>query len=294
VQSMVGWTVERVRLGAGAMASVQVRGVGPVHEAYVPRGPVPATREAMEALVAWARGRRFARLRVEPEAPAEFAGVLRELDFAAVEPTQPASTRIVPLGDPAAVLGAVDRGTRYNIRLAERRGVVVEEGKDADVLADQSAAVEERSAISLPRGGYYNLLLSLLPWCRTYVARHPDTNQPLSAVLVARHAGRGYNLFAGRSGAHSDLKSNELAHWRAISGCAAAGLVDYDLWGVPPEGAGADHPWHGIGAFKAGFGGREVDYPGAWQLVLSGSGSRLIALERKARRGIRGLKRNIS
>lgn len=294
VQSRAGWTVERVRLDAGALASVQVRGVGPVREAYVPRGPVPATREAIEALVAWARGRRFARLRVEPEATAELAVVLHEMGFAAAEPTQPANTRIVPLGDPAAVLKAVDRGTRYNIRLAERRGVLVEEGSEGGVLADQSAAVEERSAISLPRGGYYELLLSLLPWCRTYVARHPETNEALSAVLVARHAGRGYNLFAGRSGAHSDLKSNELAHWRAISGCAAAGLVDYDLWGVPPAGAGADHLWHGIGAFKAGFGGREVDYAGAWQLVLSETGSRLIALEKKARPGIRGLKRNIS
>src|ERR1700674_2019828 len=83
VQSRAGWTVERVRLDAGSMASVQMRGVGPVREAYVPRGPVPATREAIEALVAWSRSRRFARLRVEPEAPAEFASVLRALGFAA-------------------------------------------------------------------------------------------------------------------------------------------------------------------------------------------------------------------
>jgi peptidoglycan pentaglycine glycine transferase (the first glycine) len=294
VQSRAGWTVERVRLDGGAMASVQMRGVGPFREAYVPRGPVPATREAIEALVAWSRSRRFARLRVEPEAPAELAGVLRQLGFAVAAPTQPANTRIVPLGDPAVVLGALDRGTRYNVRLAERRGVVVEEGFDAVVLAQQSAAVEEREATNLPRSGYYQLMLSLLPWCRTYVARHPQTSEALSAVLVARHAGRGYNLFAGRSGGHADLKANELAHWRAISGCAEAGIVDYDLWGIPPLGAGADHPWHGIGHFKAGFGGREVDYAGAWQIVLSETGSRLIALETKARRGIRGLKRNIS
>ena len=294
VQSRAGWAVERVRLDGGAMASIQVRGLGPVREAYVPRGPVPATREAIEALVAWSRRRRFARLRVEPEAPGELAAVLRELGFAAAEPTQPANTRIVPLGDEASVLAALDRGTRYNIRLAERRGVLVKEGSDAAVLAHQSAAVEERSAISLPRGGYYELLLTLLPWCRTYVARHPQTNEALSAVLVARHAGRGYNLFAGRSGAHAELKANDLMHWRAISACASAGLVDYDLWGIPPAGSGVDHPWHGIGQFKAGFGGREVDFAGAWDLVLSETGSRLIALEKKARRGIRGLKRNIS
>jgi lipid II:glycine glycyltransferase (peptidoglycan interpeptide bridge formation enzyme) len=248
----------------------------------------------MEALVAWSRAKRFARLRIEPEAPADFAEVLRGLGFARAEPTQPANTRIVPLGDPAGVLAAFDRGTRYNIRLAERRGVLVDEGSDAAVLAQQSAAVEEREAISLPRQGYYELLMGLLPWCRTYVARHPDTGQALCAVLVARHGGRGYNLFAGRSGDHADLKANDLAHWRAIGSCAEAGLADYDLWGVPPAGAGADHPWHGLGQFKKGFGGSEIDYAGAWELVLSETGSRLIALEKKARGRIRGLKRNIS
>jgi lipid II:glycine glycyltransferase (peptidoglycan interpeptide bridge formation enzyme) len=294
VQSRAGWTVERVRLDGGAMASVLVRGVGPVREAYVPRGPVPPTHTSMEALVAWARTKRFARLRVEPEALAEFAHVLGELGFTKAEATQPANTRIVPLGEPASVLAAFDRGTRYNIRLAERRGVLVEEGADAAVLAQQSAAVEEREAINLPRQGYYELLLALLPWCRTYVARHPTTGEALCAVLVARHDGRGYNLFAGRSGAHADLKANDLAHWRAIGACAEAGLADYDLWGIPPAGAGADHPWHGLGQFKKGFGGTEVDYAGAWELILSETGSRLIALEKKARGRIRGLKRNIS
>jgi hypothetical protein len=294
VQARAGWTVERVRLDGGAMASVQVRGVGPVREAYVPRGPVPSTRASVEALVAWSRAKRFARLRVEPEAPAQLAQEMRELGFVRADPTQPANTRMVPLGEPAAVLASFARGTRYNIRLAERRGVVVEEGSDAAALTEQSAAVEEREAISLPRQGYYELLLGLLPWCRIYVARHPVTGEALCAVLVARHGGRGYNLFAGRSGAHADLKANDLAHWRAIGGCAEAGLADYDLWGVPPAGAAADHPWHGLGQFKKGFGGLEVDYPGAWELVLSETGSRLIALEKRARGRIRGLKRNIS
>src|ERR1700719_2560217 len=69
VQSRAGWTVDRLRLGAGSMASVQLRGVGPVREAYVPRGPVPATAESIGALVEWARDAKIAKLRLEPEAP---------------------------------------------------------------------------------------------------------------------------------------------------------------------------------------------------------------------------------
>ena len=294
VQSRAGWTVERILLDDGAMASIQLRSVGPIREAYVPRGPVPVTSASIDALVTWARGAKIARLRIEPDAPAGFADVLREHGFARVDPTQPEHTRILALRAPDELLATFKHGRRYNIRTGLRRGVTVEEGKDPDELARQSAAVERRESISLPASGYYALLLNLLPWCRTYVARHPDTREALATVLVARHAGRAYHLFAGRSGVSPELMANDLAWWTAIRAAAEAGCRDYDLWGVPPPGAGPDHPWHGLGFFKAEFGGEEVAYPGAWELVLSQAGSRLIALEKKARRGIRGLKRNIS
>ena len=276
------------------MASVQLRGLGRVREAYVPRGPVPATPVAMEALVDWARDARVARLTVEPEAPPPFGEVLKELGFKPAPPVQPQHTRIVRLGPPAEMLAGFRHGRRYNIRTGERRGVVVEEGKDAAELERQSAAVERRESINLPSSGYYSLLLEELPWCRTFVARHPTTHEALAAVLLARHAGRGYHLFAGRSGAYSELMANDIAWWAAMRAAAEAGDRDYDLWGVPPPGAGPEHPWHGLGFFKAEFGGDEVAYTGAWRLVISAAGSRLIELERTARRRVRGLKQNIS
>jgi Acetyltransferase (GNAT) domain len=294
VQSRAGWTVERVRLGAGAMASIQLRGVGPVREAYVPRGPVPATPESIDALVEWARSAKMAKLRLEPEAPAAFADVLAQRGFMKVQPTQPEHTRILRLKPPDEMLASFRQGRRYNIRAALKRGAVVEEGKDAAELARQSEAVERRESISLPARAYYELLLEKLPWCRTYVARHPETREGLAAVLVARNRGRAYHLFAGRTGAHPELMGNDLAWWAGIRAAAEAGCRDYDLWGVPPPGAGPEHPWHGLGFFKAEYGGEEVAYAGAWEIVLSATGARLLDIEKKARLGVRGLKRNIS
>jgi lipid II:glycine glycyltransferase (peptidoglycan interpeptide bridge formation enzyme) len=170
---------------------------------------------------------------------------------------------------------------------------VVEEGKDAAELARQSAAVARRESIHLPDRRYYDLLLNLLPWCRTYTAFAPEKREPLATVLVARHAGRAYSLFAGRSGAHPELMGNDLAWWSAISSAAEAGGTDFDLWGVPPPDARPGHPWEGLGMFKSEFGGEVVAYAGAWQLVLSASRARLLGIERKTRAYIRGLKRNI-
>lgn len=294
VQSRAGWSVERVGLPGGAMASVQVRKVGPVKEAYVPRGPVPATLESIAALAEWARTARVARLTVEPEGPPSLSDALTSSGFEAVAPTQPKHTRILELGPDAQMLASFKQGRRYNIRAGERRGVRVEEGQDAQELARQSAAVERRESIHLPPASYYRLLLETLPWSRTFVARHPESGDPLAAVLIARHDGRAYHLFAGRSGAHPELMANDLAWWAGIKAAAAAGDRDYDLWGVPPPGAGKDHPWAGLGFFKAEFGGQEVEYAGAWRLVVSGAGARVLDLEHQTRGRIRGLKRNIS
>jgi lipid II:glycine glycyltransferase (peptidoglycan interpeptide bridge formation enzyme) len=294
VQSRAGWTLERARLGAGAMASIQLRNVGPVREAYVPRGPVPATPESIDALVDWARGAKVAKLRLEPEAPATFADVLTERGFNKGKPTQPEHTRILELKPPEEMLASFKQGRRYNIRTGLKRGAVIEEGKDAAELARQSAAVERRESINLPAQAYYELLLEHLPWARTYVARHPETREGLAAVLVARHGGRAYHLFAGRTGAHPELMGNDLAWWAGIKAAAEAGCHDYDLWGVPPPGAGPEHPWHGLGFFKAEYGGEEVAYVGAWELVLSATGARVLDIEKRARLGVRGLKRNIS
>ena len=294
VQSRAGWTIERVRLGGGALASVQLRGVGPVREAYVPRGPVPPTAESIDALIDWARGARIARLTVEPDAPPAVGEILATRGFAGVQATQPQYTRMLTLRPPVEMLASFKHGRRYNIRAGLRRGVKVEEGKDAGELERQSAAVERRESIHLPSRDYYELLLERLQWCRTYVARHPETGEALSAVLVARHAGRAYHLFAGRSGAHPELMANDLAWWSAIAAAAEAGCRDYDLWGVPPPGVGPEHPWHGLGFFKAEFGGDEVAYAGAWALTLSEAGSRLVLFEKQARRHIRRLKQNIS
>jgi lipid II:glycine glycyltransferase (peptidoglycan interpeptide bridge formation enzyme) len=294
VQARAGWKVERIRLKGGAMASVLVRSVGPAREAYVPRGPVPATAEAIDALVEWARDAKMARLLVEPEAPASLTEALTDRRFTPAAPTQPQHTRILQLRKPDELLKTFRHGRRYNIRAGLRRGVVVDEGKNAAELARQSAAVERRESIRLPDQAYYELLLELLPWCRTYTAHGEGQDEALATVLVARHAGRAYSLFAGRSGAHPELMGNDMAWWAAISSAAEAGCRDFDFWGVPPPGAGTDHPWHGLGFFKSEFGGEEVAYAGAWELVFSAAGARLIALEKRSRTYVRRLKQNIS
>src|SRR6202165_1170201 len=179
VQSRAGWKIERVRLDGGAMASVQLRSVGPVREAYVPRGPVPASPKAMDALVEWARRAKVARLVVEPEAPATFGYTLTERGFESMGSPPPQHSRILELRPPDELLKTFKHGRRYNIRAGLRRGVLVTEGKDGAELARQSAAVERRESIHLPGRRYYDLLLEVLPRCCTYGPSAPRAHDTL-------------------------------------------------------------------------------------------------------------------
>jgi hypothetical protein len=283
VQSHAGWRIERLSL-PGGLASVQLRGRPPFERAYVPRGPVPATRELLEQLVGWAKDRRLAGLRVEPEAGPDLAAVLRQQGFRPAPQVQPQFTMILDLeSGEEEVLASFNRGTRYNIRLAQKRGVEVEEGADADELARQSAASAARQGINLPAASYYRLLLDTLPWCRTYVAR--VEGEPVAAMLVIHHAGRGYYMFSGSDGRHRELKPVYAAKWTAIQSAIRDGCRDYDLWGVPP-GPDRNHPWYGLWEFKSGFNGRLVEYTGCWDLVLSEIRHGVGEAGERARRGL--------
>ncbi|MGH7775998.1 MAG: lipid II:glycine glycyltransferase FemX [Candidatus Dormibacterales bacterium] len=280
VQSRSGWRVGRPQLET-CMATVLMRGRGrPL--AYVPRGPVPPTSDALEELAGWARRERASVLRVEPEGEEDLGADLRRLGFLPAAEVQPATTLLVELKGRDELLGSFRPKTRYNVRLAARRGVLVQEGAEGEELARQAAATARRQGISLPGASYYTCLLEVLPWCRTYVAR--VQGEPVAAILVARHDGRAYYLFGGSDGRHREAMPAYALQFEAMAAAADAGCRDYDLWGVPPE-PDPSHPWFGLWQFKTGFGGRALKYAGCWDLVLD----RSWALASRAGARVRGL-----
>jgi hypothetical protein len=265
-QASEGWQVERVRLPAGVMATVLLQGRGSLRRAYVPRGPVPASPEALAQLACWARERGLARLRVEPEAGPEISETLLGQGFRPAQAMHPPETIVVPLASEEAMLASLKPKHRYNVRLGLKRGVSVEVGADPEELSRQSDATARRHGISLPQVAIYRRRLELLEWCRTYVARYQG--RPIAAIMVARFDGRAYYLFGGSNGEAREVMPAYVLQWAAMREAAAAGCRDYDLWGVPPRPDPA-HPWFGLWQFKTGFGGRIVELAGAWDLVPS-------------------------
>jgi len=242
---------------------------------YSPRGPLGHLPSlAMDQDVA-----KGLFIRCEPvPGPVEriFAGAKKTHDV------QPGQTLIVDLAQaPETILAAMHEKWRYNIRLAERKGVRVYVAGERDpgaleVFWNLLEETTERDGFRAHDKEYYRSMLEAF-------AGDPATDgklRPVARLVFAEHDGRvlaaNFMMYFGdtatylhgaSSRARRELMAPQLLHWNAMLDAKAWGYRGYDFWGVAPEGA-EDHSWAGITRFKRGFGGKYVAYPGTYDAPL--------------------------
>lgn len=173
------------------------------------------------------------------------------------------------------MLARMKQKTRYNIRLAGRKGVTVRAGKkeDLSMLYKMYAETSVRDGFVIRDEGYYQTV-----W-RTFMQSSIDNRQspipkaePLiveveeeavAAIFVFRFAGRAYYLYGMSREVHREKMPNYLLQWEAMRRVKAVGCHIYDLWGAPDEFDESDSMW-GVFRFKQGLGGDVVRTLGAW------------------------------
>jgi lipid II:glycine glycyltransferase (peptidoglycan interpeptide bridge formation enzyme) len=162
--------------------------------------------------------------------------------------------------------------TRYNIRLAGRRGVSVRTGTQADlgVLYQMYAETSLRDGFTIRGKDYY------LDLWKTFMAQDEPTCQPLIAeldgeplagVMIFCFAGRAYYLHGMSRAVHRDKMPNYLLQWEAVKYAKGAGCTTYDLWGAPEVFDESDSMW-GVFRFKRGLGGEVLRTIGAYDLPI--------------------------
>jgi len=275
LQARFGWRIERLAFddGEGGVCSLQLSsGVLPgTTIAYVPRGPVVAAGAGQAALEAIeSKTRADTVLRIEPPAPPEdpWVALLEGRAFRPGPAVQPEATLQLDL---TPELESLREGfkpkTRYNLSLAERRGVAVRTSRDVRTFAALSAQTARRQGISLPGAPYYQAALETFEaddGVRLYLAEHEQ--RPLAGIMVFRFGDTAYYLFGGSTERGRELMPNYLLHWTAMVDFRRLGCRKYDWWGIPSDPA-PDHPWFGLYRFKTGFGGERVPYAGLYEQV---------------------------
>lgn len=251
---------------------------------YIPRGPVGIPSAAFWAEVDHlARSERAVFLKVEPdrwgepsgdEAAALFPGFQRS-----PHSIQPPRTIVVSLeGGEDAILARMKQKTRYNIRLAERKGVVVQPGSDLEVFQNLMVATGSRDGFGVHSQAYYQRVYDLfhpMGMCDLLVAAYDK--KPLAGLMVFACGNRAWYLYGASNDEERNRMPTYLLQWEAMRWAMERGCTEYDLWGVPDADeetletgfeTRSDGLW-GVYRFKRGFGGALMRASGAWDRVYN-------------------------
>ena len=330
VKAATGWSSVRMGDVAGVRGENSTFGARiltrpipmlPWRFAYAPRGPL-VDSVSMRALLEWSAGIRMAAfkgaplagtaiIRMDPEIEAgtELAvegedgtthallpieTFLDQVGWRRAHDMQPRRTRIVDLTqDEAALLADLRKKWRQYVNKARSTGIVV---RDVDPAVETNAfdrfyavmrEVSKRTALPLRSAATFRQVWeAFAPTGESRLLFAEKDGEVQAVLLLVRCGTRVVEPYGGMTEAGAESRANYLLKWEAIRSSKEQGATSYDMWGL--IGSGIDH-------FKAGFGGREVEYIGAWDLALSPVGAAAFRaaergrqLYRAARRRLRG------
>lgn len=170
--------------------------------------------------------------------------------------------------------------TRYNIKVAQKYGVKVEERVDDkafEIYLKLYFETTKRQGYHGHNEQYHQRVWETLRaagMARLLIAYYklPTTNYqlPLTAWMLINFKDTLYYPYGGSSKAHPEVMANNLVAWEAIRLGKKMGSKTFDMWGAAriPDPPRSD-PFFGFHNFKAGFGGRLVEYIGTYDLVFN-------------------------
>lgn len=247
---------------------------------YAPRGPVIAPSPhlkkiwqlILDKLQDLAIGEKPIFFRIDP-AIAGFGMSFRpeELGFVKIPwEAQPQTTQVLDISKTEAdLLHTAKPKTRYNINLAQRKGITIERLTNSTKLKAFWELLQETSSrdgfSTYPYTYYLNLVEVLGKSNMAELILTSYHNRPLAGALTAYFGRQAIYLHGASSDRLRSLMAPYLVQWEGIMAAKAHDCTTYDFGGTAPAGS-SNHPWAGITRFKSGFGGKEFRFVGAFDL----------------------------
>lgn len=279
-----GWDVTRITAGDGpapTVAQMLIRRKAGASVGYIPRGPVPEPRA--DGIMLWqAIGREARRQRalfVIVELNEDMPVGLEQAARLTSGPAhiQPARTVKVPLLDDESLLKQMHQKTRYNVRLAQRRGVTVRRaahdsaGVDAFYALMQDTA--QRNDFGVHERRYYDEFLRTFGDNAALLFAEIE-GRPVAGVIAVSFGDEAIYMYGASSTKDRAHGAGFFIQYEAMRWAREQGCKVYDLWGIPAVDPSTTHvdggdaiagtsgsDWRGLYEFKTRFGGQIVSYP---------------------------------
>lgn len=219
---------------------------------YAPRGPVcdiddiATIKELIEEVKPLAKKYNAFVLKFDPEVPEEKkieelfkrnGFKVKNKDNKMASLIQPIYNMILRIGDKTEeqVFKGYSEKTRYNIRVAEKKGVTVRwsrDEKDMEAFYNLSEITATRDKISLRSLDYYMKMLEAFDenHLRIYIAEHEG--EALSAAIALNYGGKLFYIYGASSNEKRNLMPNYLMQQTMIKWAIETGCIEYDFGGV--------------------------------------------------------------
>ena len=262
---------------------------------YCPRGPVVENRKLeisnllFDYIYKLARRENVIFLRIEPEQE-KFRQISNfKFQISKTLDIQPSKTLILDLSKTEEkLLANMHQKTRYNICLAEKKGVKVYEA-GSDKFAEFWQLMREtvnRDGFRLHGKEYYKKMLSskyqinskFKLIVRLFLAEYK--NKVIAANIISFFGDTATYMHGASSSEHRNVMAPYLLQWQVIKLARETGYKYYDFFGID------EIKWPGVTRFKKGFGGEEVEYPGTFDFVHNKPWHAIYKFARKARKFI--------
>ncbi|MFH2108882.1 MAG: peptidoglycan bridge formation glycyltransferase FemA/FemB family protein [Patescibacteria group bacterium] len=157
--------------------------------------------------------------------------------------------------------------TRYNIRLAQKNGVVVKKSNDINTFLELNRKTAKRQGFFVHADSYYKTMFEILQKeGLAYLFIAYLNNEPLVAWILICYQGVLYYPYGASSEKHKEVMASNLMMWEAIKFGKEKGCKLFDMWGATND---EKDPWWGFTRFKLGYGGELVKYMDSFDLVIN-------------------------
>ena len=283
LKSNFGWHPVRIVVGLTGAQILFRQLPGGLSLAYIPKGPIgPDWQSLWPEVDRVCRSKRAIFLKLEPDAWDQSGS---DLDtqlhgfLSGVRPIQPRRTIVVDLNGPEdAWLERMKQKTRYNIRLAERKGITVRPVKDLKAFSQMMQVTGVRDGFGVHSLAYYQCAYDqFVAGGQCELLQAEFEGMPLAALMVFAQGKRAWYFYGASSDEERNRMPTYLLQFEAMRWAANKDCTEYDLWGVPDADEDqleanfnnrSDGLW-GVYRFKRGFGGRIMRAAASYDRVYS-------------------------
>jgi len=199
---------------------------------------------------------------------------LQELGFTESKQIQPNKTLILDISkSEKELLNEMHQKTRYNIRLAEKKGIVIEKSKKSfEDFWELVQKTTKRDNFKPHPKRYYRKIMHV-PGIELFIAKYD--NKVVAANIILFYKGTAFYLHGASDYKYRNLMAPHLLQWHQVLEAKKQGCNKYDFWGIDSK------KWPGVTRFKKGFNGKEITYFGAYDLVFNSFWYKIYNIARK-------------